>query len=167
MHPSPLPYADIVTLTTHKTLRGPRAGAIMCREQYAAAIDNAVFPGLQGGPLEHVVAAKAVAFKEALQPEFRDYAAQVVANAAALADALAAEGFRIVSGGTDNHLHARRPAARRGHRQGGAGRARPGRDHLQQEHDPLRPREARSSPAASASAPPRSPPRGCASPRCR
>ncbi|HEX5587985.1 MAG TPA: serine hydroxymethyltransferase, partial [Acidimicrobiia bacterium] len=103
-HPSPVPYADIVTLTTHKTLRGPRAGAILCREEYAAAIDSAVFPGLQGGPLEHVVAAKAVAFKEALQPEFRDYAAQVVANAATLADALAAEGFRIVSGGTDNHL---------------------------------------------------------------
>jgi glycine hydroxymethyltransferase len=103
-HPSPVPYADIVTLTTHKTLRGPRGGAILCREQYAAAIDSAVFPGLQGGPLEHVVAAKAVTFKEALQPEFRDYAAQVVANAGALADALAAEGFRIVSGGTDNHL---------------------------------------------------------------
>ncbi len=103
-HPSPLPYADIVTLTTHKTLRGPRAGAIMCREQYASAIDSALFPGLQGGPLEHVVAAKAVAFKEAMQPEFRTYAAQVVANARALADALGAEGFRIVSGGTDNHL---------------------------------------------------------------
>jgi glycine hydroxymethyltransferase len=104
VHPSPLPYADIVTLTTHKTLRGPRAGAIMCREQYASAIDSALFPGLQGGPLEHVVAAKAVAFKEAMQPEFRIYAAQVVANAAALADALVAEGFRVVSGGTDNHL---------------------------------------------------------------
>jgi glycine hydroxymethyltransferase len=103
-HPSPLPYADVVTTTTHKTLRGPRAGVIMCREQYAAAIDKAVFPGLQGGPLMHVVAAKAVAFREALQPEFRDYAAQIVRNAAALADALAAEGFRIVSGGTDNHL---------------------------------------------------------------
>jgi glycine hydroxymethyltransferase len=104
VHPSPLPYADIVTLTTHKTLRGPRAGAIMCREQDASAIDSALFPGLQGGPLEHVVAAKAVAFKEAMQPEFRTYAVQVVANAAALADALAAEGFRVVSGGTDNHL---------------------------------------------------------------
>ena len=103
-HPSPIPYADIVTLTTHKTLRGPRSGAILCREQYSSAIDSAVFPGLQGGPLEHVVAAKAVAFKEAMQPSFRDYAAQVVANAAALADALAAEGFRIVSGGTENHL---------------------------------------------------------------
>jgi glycine hydroxymethyltransferase len=103
-HPSPVPFADIVTTTTHKTLRGPRAGAIMCREQYATAIDKAVFPGLQGGPLMHVVAAKAVAFHEAMQPEFRDYAHQIVANASALADALAAEGFRIVSGGTDNHL---------------------------------------------------------------
>ena len=103
-HPSPIPYADVVTTTTHKTLRGPRAGVIMCREQYATAIDKAVFPGLQGGPLMHVVAAKAVAFLEALQPSFRDYAAQIVRNAAALADALAAEGFRIVSGGTDNHL---------------------------------------------------------------
>jgi glycine hydroxymethyltransferase len=103
-HPSPIPYADVVTTTTHKTLRGPRAGVIMCREQFATAIDKAVFPGLQGGPLMHVVAAKAVAFHEALQPAFRVYTAQIVANAAALADALAAEGFRIVSGGTDNHL---------------------------------------------------------------
>jgi glycine hydroxymethyltransferase len=103
-HPSPIPYADVVTTTTHKTLRGPRAGVIMCREQYATAIDKAVFPGLQGGPLMHVVAAKAVAFKEAMQPDFADYAAAIVRNAAALADALAAEGFRIVSGGTDNHL---------------------------------------------------------------
>jgi len=103
-HPSPVPYADVVTFTTHKTLRGPRAGAILCREEYAAAIDKAVFPGLQGGPLMHVVAAKAVAFREAAQPEFRRYAADVVANAAALATALADEGFRIVSGGTDNHL---------------------------------------------------------------
>ena len=104
-HPSPVPYADVVTTTTHKTLRGPRAGVIMCREQYATAIDKAVFPGLQGGPLMHVVAAKAVAFQEALQPEFRDYAAaDRGATRRALADALAAEGFRIVSGGTDNHL---------------------------------------------------------------
>jgi glycine hydroxymethyltransferase len=103
-HPSPVPYADVVTTTTHKTLRGPRAGAIMCREEYATAIDKAVFPGLQGGPLMHVVAAKAVAFHEAAQPEFKTYAAQIVANANALAEALAAEGFRIVSGGTDNHL---------------------------------------------------------------
>ncbi len=103
-HPSPVPYADVVTTTTHKTLRGPRAGAIMCREEYTTVIDKAVFPGLQGGPLMHVVAAKAVAFKEAAQPEFKDYAHQIVKNANALAEALAAEGFRIVSGGTDNHL---------------------------------------------------------------
>jgi glycine hydroxymethyltransferase len=104
VHPSPVPYADIVTLTTHKTLRGPRGGAILCREEYASAIDSAVFPGLQGGPLEHVIAAKAVAFHEALQASFRDYAEAIVRNAAALADALSGEGFRIVSGGTDNHL---------------------------------------------------------------
>jgi glycine hydroxymethyltransferase len=104
VHPSPVPHADVVSLTTHKTLRGPRAGAILCRSEHAAAIDKAVFPGLQGGPLEHVIAAKAVAFKEAMEPEFRAYAAQIVANAAALAEALAGEGFRIVSGGTDNHL---------------------------------------------------------------
>jgi glycine hydroxymethyltransferase len=103
-HPSPLPYADIVTTTTHKTLRGPRAGAIMCRADYATPIDKAVFPGMQGGPLMHVIAAKAVAFHEAAQPEFEDYAHQIVKNADALARALAAEGFRIVSGGTDNHL---------------------------------------------------------------
>jgi glycine hydroxymethyltransferase len=103
-HPSPVPFADVVTLTTHKTLRGPRAGTILCRRQYAAAIDKAVFPGLQGGPLMHVVAAKAVAFLEAGQPSFRQYAADVVTNAAALADGLASEGFRIVSGGTENHL---------------------------------------------------------------
>ncbi len=103
-HPSPVPYADIVTLTTHKTLRGPRAGAILCREAHAAAIDKAVFPGMQGGPLMHVIAAKAVAFREALQPSFRDYAAGIVRNAAALAEGLTTEGFRIVSGGTDNHL---------------------------------------------------------------
>jgi glycine hydroxymethyltransferase len=103
-HPSPVPQSDVVTLTTHKTLRGPRAGTILCREQYAAAIDKAVFPGLQGGPLMHVIAAKAVAFHEAAQPSFREYAAAIVHNARALADALAAEGFRVVSGGTENHL---------------------------------------------------------------
>ena len=103
-HPSPVPYADVVTLTTHKTLRGPRGGTILCRSQYAAAIDKAVFPGLQGGPLMHVIAAKAVAFHEAQQPTFAAYAGQVVRNAGALADALTSEGFRIVSGGTDNHL---------------------------------------------------------------
>jgi glycine hydroxymethyltransferase len=103
-HPSPVPYADVVTLTTHKTLRGPRAGTILCRQQYATAIDKAVFPGLQGGPLMHVIAAKAVAFLEASQPSFRQYAADIVANADALAEALSGEGFRIVSGGTENHL---------------------------------------------------------------
>jgi glycine hydroxymethyltransferase len=103
-HPSPVPLADVVTFTTHKTLRGPRAGAILSRTDYATAIDKAVFPGLQGGPLMHVVAAKAVAFREASQPEFRQYAADVVKNAQALAAGLAEEGFRIVSGGTDNHL---------------------------------------------------------------
>ena len=104
VHPSPVPHADVVTFTTHKTLRGPRAGAILCRDAYAPAIDKAVFPGLQGGPLMHVIAAKAVAFHLASQPEFRDYAAAIVANAQALARALADEGFRVVSGGTDNHL---------------------------------------------------------------
>jgi len=103
-HPSPAPFADVVTFTTHKTLRGPRAGAILSRTEYAAGIDKAVFPGLQGGPLMHVIAAKAVAFREAAAPEFRQYAADVVKNAQALAAGLAEEGFRIVSGGTDNHL---------------------------------------------------------------
>ncbi|MDD5225752.1 MAG: serine hydroxymethyltransferase, partial [Candidatus Omnitrophica bacterium] len=103
-HPSPVPYADIVTTTTHKTLRGPRAGLILCKEKYAKAIDSAVFPGIQGGPLMHVIAAKAVALKEALSPEFKEYSAQIVKNAKTLASAMAARGFRIVSGGTDNHL---------------------------------------------------------------
>ncbi|MGZ8733656.1 MAG: serine hydroxymethyltransferase [Acidimicrobiia bacterium] len=103
-HPSPVAYADVVTFTTHKTLRGPRGGCILCREEHGKAIDKAVFPGLQGGPLMHVVAAKAVAFREASQPAFAEYAAAVVRNAGALASGLAAEGFRIVSGGTDNHL---------------------------------------------------------------
>jgi glycine hydroxymethyltransferase len=104
VHPSPVPYADIVTLTTHKTLRGPRGGAILCTAELAQAIDKAIFPGLQGGPLEHVIAAKAVAFREAMHPSFADYARQIVVNAAALAEGLAGEGFRLVSGGTDNHL---------------------------------------------------------------
>ncbi len=103
-HPSPVPYADVVTFTTHKTLRGPRAGTILARSQYANAIDKAVFPGLQGGPLMHVIAAKAVAFHEASQPSFRQYASEIVTNAQALAAGLADAGFRIVSGGTDNHL---------------------------------------------------------------
>jgi len=104
LHPSPVPHADFVTTTTHKTLRGPRGGMILCREQYAKEIDRAVFPGLQGGPLMHIIAAKAVAFREALLPEFKAYQEQVIKNAAALAAALAGEGLRIVSGGTDNHL---------------------------------------------------------------
>jgi glycine hydroxymethyltransferase len=103
-HPSPLPHADVMTFTTHKTLRGPRSGAILCRKENGPAIDKTVFPGLQGGPLMHVIAAKAVAFHEASQPAFAQYAADVVVNAQALASALADEGFRIVSGGTDNHL---------------------------------------------------------------
>jgi len=104
VHPSPVGVADVVTFTTHKTLRGPRGGAILCGSELAKKIDSAVFPGLQGGPLEHIIAAKAVAFAEAARPEFRQYAASVVANAAALAAALASEGFRLVSGGTDNHM---------------------------------------------------------------
>jgi glycine hydroxymethyltransferase len=103
-HPSPVPHAHIVTSTTHKTLRGPRAGMILSKQDYAAAIDKVVFPGMQGGPLVHIIAAKAVCFREAMQPDFRDYARQVVANAKVLADTLAAEGFRIISGGTDTHL---------------------------------------------------------------
>ncbi len=103
-HPSPVPYADVVTTTTHKTLRGPRAGMILCREAYAKAIDSAVFPGVQGGPLMHVIAAKAVALKEAMSPEFKDYSGRIVKNAKALAKAVAARGYKIVSGGTDNHL---------------------------------------------------------------
>jgi len=104
LHPTPVPYADIVTTTTHKTLRGPRGAMIMCKAKYAEEVDKVVFPGTQGGPLEHCIAAKAVAFKEALSPEFKEYQRQTLANARALADALAAKGFRIVSGGTDNHL---------------------------------------------------------------
>ena len=104
LHPSPVPYADIVTTTTHKTLHGPRGGVIMCKEQFAKAIDKAVFPGMQGGPLMHVIAGKAVAFKEALSPAFREYQKQVVKNAAAMADEFTRCGVRLVSGGTDNHL---------------------------------------------------------------
>ena len=104
VHPSPVPHAQIVTTTTHKTLRGPRSGLILSKQEFAAAIDKTVFPGMQGGPLVHIMAAKAVCFLEAMQPEFRDYARQVVANARVLADALSAQGFRIISGGTDTHL---------------------------------------------------------------
>ncbi|MCX7838929.1 MAG: serine hydroxymethyltransferase [Anaerolineae bacterium] len=104
VHPDPVPYADVVTTTTHKTLRGPRGGMILCTNEFAKAIDKAIFPGTQGGPLEHVIAGKAVAFKEALQPEFVEYQKQVIANARALGEQLQARGLRLVSGGTDNHL---------------------------------------------------------------
>ena len=104
LHPSPVPYADVVTTTTHKTLRGPRGGMILCREEYAKQIDKAVFPGTQGGPLMHIIAAKAVALGEALTPEFKEYQTQIIKNAAALCEGLKAEGLDIVSGGTDNHL---------------------------------------------------------------
>src|ERR1700747_614961 len=104
VHPSPVPHAHIVTSTTHKTLRGPRAGMILSKQEFAAAIDKVVFPGIQGGPLVHIIAEKAVCFLEAMQPEFRDYARQIVANAKVLAETLAGEGFRIISGGTDTHL---------------------------------------------------------------
>jgi len=104
LHPSPVPYADFVTTTTHKTLRGPRGGMVLCKAEYAKALDKAVFPGLQGGPLMHVIAAKAVALKEAMAPDFKTYQQQVLANARALADGLHKRGFRLVSGGTDTHL---------------------------------------------------------------
>src|SRR5437868_7017311 len=103
-HPSPVPHADAVTSTTHKTLRGPRGGLILCKEEHARTVDKAMFPGTQGGPLEHIIAAKAVAFKEALEPSFKDYCGQIVRNAQALANALIELGFNLVSGGTDNHL---------------------------------------------------------------
>lgn len=104
LHPSPVPYADVVTTTTHKTLRGPRGGLILCKEEFAKKIDKAVFPGTQGGPLMHIIAAKAVALGEALKPEFKEYQMQIVKNAKVLSEALINEGFRVVSGGTDNHL---------------------------------------------------------------
>ena len=103
-HPSPVPYADFVTTTTHKTLRGPRGGLILCKKEHAALLDKKVFPGMQGGPLMHIIAAKAVCLQEAMQPEFKAYAKQVIANCAVLSNTLKEEGFRIVSGGTDNHL---------------------------------------------------------------
>ena len=104
VHPNPVPYSDVVTFTTHKTLRGPRGGCILTRENFANKIDKGIFPGIQGGPLEHHIAAKAVAFKEAADPSFPIYAQQIVNNAAALAESLGSHGFRLVSGGTDNHL---------------------------------------------------------------
>ena len=103
-HPSPVPHADFVTTTTHKTLRGPRGGLVLCKAAHAKALDSAVFPGAQGGPLMHVIAAKAVCFAECLKPEFKAYSEQIVRNARALSAAMAARGYRIVSGGTDNHL---------------------------------------------------------------
>lgn len=103
-HPSPVPYADFVTTTTHKTLRGPRGGLILCKKEYAALLDKKVFPGMQGGPLMHIIAAKAVCLQEAMQPEFKEYAKQIIANCAVMSNTLKEEGFRIVSGGTDNHL---------------------------------------------------------------
>jgi glycine hydroxymethyltransferase len=103
-HPSPVPYADYVTSTSHKTLRGPRSGFVLCKEQHAVALDKAVFPGLQGGPLEHVIAAKAVAFEEAMKPQFKDYIDEVIVNARVMGEAMAAGGLRLISGGTDNHL---------------------------------------------------------------
>src|SRR5690554_1134890 len=104
LHPNPVSYADFVTTTTHKTLRGPRGGAILCKEEYAKMIDKSIFPGIQGGPLMHVIAAKAVAFGEALEDDFKTYQEQVIKNAKALAEGLVENGFRLVSGGTDNHL---------------------------------------------------------------
>jgi glycine hydroxymethyltransferase len=104
LHPSPVPYADFVTTTTHKTLRGPRGGMILCKEKYAKAIDKAIFPGIQGGPLMHVIASKAAAFAEAAKPEFKEYQQSVINNAAVLAAELSKAGFRVVSGGTDNHM---------------------------------------------------------------
>lgn len=104
VHPSPFPYADIVTTTTHKTLRGPRGGVIMCKKEFAADIDRAVFPGMQGGPLMHIIAAKAQCFYEVQQPEFKDYAKQIIKNAKAMEKVFKEEGFRLVAGGTDNHL---------------------------------------------------------------
>jgi len=104
LHKDPIPWCDFVTTTTHKTLRGPRGGMVMCKEEYAKAIDKTIFPGMQGGPLMHIIAAKAVAFQEALQPEFKEYQKKIVENAKAFADALSKKGFRLVSGGTDNHL---------------------------------------------------------------
>src|SRR5262249_39427332 len=104
VHPTPIPHSDFVTTTTHKTLRGPRGGLVLCREASAKDLDRSVFPGVQGGPLMHIIAAKAVCFKEAAEPSFTQYQKQIVANAAKLASVLAASGFRLVSGGTDNHL---------------------------------------------------------------
>ena len=138
VHPSPVPHSDFVTTTTHKTLRGPRGGMVLCREQYAKDLDRTVFPGVQGGPLMHIIAAKAVCFKEALEPAFVDYQRQIVANAQRLAAALSAAGFRLVSGGTDNHLMLVDVFSKGHHRQGRRSGARQGRHHRQQERDSVR-----------------------------
>ncbi len=138
VHPSPIPHAQVVMTTTHKTLRGPRGGMILCTADLAKAIDRAVFPAIQGGPLEHVIAAKAVAFREAASPEFRRDMEQTVANAKALAAGLAERGGSIVSGGTDNHLMLVDVRPWKRHRQGGGCRARRGANHREHEHDPVR-----------------------------
>ena len=137
--PSPVPYADVVTFTTHKVLRGPRGGMIVCKAEHAKALDKAVFPMMQGGPLMHAVAAKAVDLKECLQPAYQAYAQQVIANAQALAEGLAAEGMRPVSGGTDTHLALLDLAGDRRHRRGGRDPLRRRRHRAEQERDPLRP----------------------------
>ncbi len=142
VHPSPVPHAEVVTFTTHKTLRGPRGGCILSRAEHGAAIDKAIFPGLQGGPLEHVIAAKAVAFQEAPEPDFKDYAAQIVGNAGGVGRrARWREGFRLVSGGTDNHLMLvdLRPFDDELTGKEAADGPRPGRDHPQPEHRSQRP----------------------------
>ena len=141
VHPNPVPFADVVSFTTHKTLRGPRGGCILSRAEYAQAIDKAIFPGLQGGPLEHVIAGKAVAFAEAADPSFAVYAAQIVANAQALAEALGGEGFRLVSGGNREPPHAGGPPAvlRGPDGQGRPDRPGPCRHHVEQEHRARRP----------------------------
>ena len=137
-HPSPVPWADFVTSTTHKTLRGPRGGFILCKKDWAAKVNQAVFPGMQGGPLMHVIAAKAIGFGEALQPAFRAYAAQIVANARTLAHELLSRGFRLVSGGTDNHLLLVDVASRGLTRQDGGERPGRGRHHGQPQRHPVR-----------------------------
>ena len=144
VHPSPVPHADVVTLTTHKTLRGPRGGCILSRAEHAEVIDKALFPGMQGGPLDHVIAAKAVAFREAAQPWFAAYAQQIVDNASALAEALAGHGLRLVSGGTDNHLMLvdLRSFDEDAVGEEGPPRARQGRHQPQREHGARRPSAA-------------------------
>ena len=138
VHPSPVPFADIVTSTTHKTLRGPRGGLILCREQYAGDVDKYNFPGTQGGPFMHAIAAKAVCFKEAMTDEFKEYQRQTVANAARLAAVMMEKGFDVVSGGTDNHLFLARPDIEGTDRQGSGESAAQGRHHGQQEHRSVR-----------------------------